>query len=174
MNSMLATEATPVPEAKRALPPLETPAENERMRHVPPLDWIVRKLDGDLRSRIAGMTAPFAALASADPHYAAIETELRALCSAIDRITVIAGGRRPNEPAGTPLPARVESAIATAAGALRGLEATPFGRRAPYHAFERSKSEPVYGALLAVIAHTGRLVPLVRAIAPDIDEKLLA
>ncbi len=174
MNSMLATEPTAAPEAKRALAPLESWTENERMRHVPPLDWMIRKLDGDLRSRIAKMTAPFTSLATADPHYPAIETELRALCNAIDRVATTAGGRKPNDPAGTPLPARIESAITAAAAALRGLETTAFGRRAPYHVFERSKSESVYGALLSVIAHTDRLVPLVRAIDADIDEKLLA
>jgi len=172
---MLATEATVVTEEKRpALPPLETSAGNERMRHVPPLDWMIRKLNTDLRTRINKLTASFSTLASADPHYATIEAALRALCTAIERVTACAGGRRTTEPGGVTLPARIEAAIAHAVAALHGLEATPFGHRAPYHVFERSKSEPVYGALLAAITHVDGLIPLVRSIDPEIDEKLLA
>ena len=175
MNSMLATEPTTLSDEKRTtLPPLETSGANERMRHVPPLDWMIRKIDADVRSRIAKLTANFASLPSSDPHYATIEAALRELCSSMERITATAGNRRSAEPAGMPLTARIDSAIAHAVAALRGLEGTPFGRRAPYHVFERSRSEPVYGALLGVIDHVARLVPLIRSIDRDIDEKLLA
>ncbi|HSP34251.1 MAG TPA: hypothetical protein VLU46_08050 [Thermoanaerobaculia bacterium] len=172
---MLATEGTAATAEKRAaLPPLETLAQNDRMRHVPPLDWMIDKLDGGLRSRIAKMTAAFATLAAADPHCAAIESQLRLLGGSIDRLAVTAGGRRSNEAATMALPARIDAAVTHAASCLRSVDAATFGRRAPYHFFERSKSEPVYGALLAVIAHVEMLVPLIRSIDPDIDEKLLA
>jgi hypothetical protein len=175
MNSMLATEPTAATEEKRTtLPPLETWSANERMRHVPPVEWMLRKLEIDLRSRINKLMAPFADLAAADPHSATIESEVRALGGAIDRLTVTAGGRRTAESAATTLPARIGSALGQAAASLRALEQTPFGQRNPYHTFDRSKAEPVYGALLAVICHVERLVPLVRALDPDIDEKLLA
>ena len=172
---MLATEATVVPQEKRnALPPLENWNDNERMRHVPPLDWIIRKVDTDLRSRVAKLTASFAALSATDPRSTAIENQLRILGGAIDRLAVTAGGRRSNENAGAALAARIDAALTHAASCLRALDSTAFGRRAPYHCFERSKSEPVYGALAAVICHVERLVPLVRLVDADIDEKLLA
>lgn len=175
MNSMLATEATAATEEKRPnLPPLETWPGNERMRHVPPADWMLRKTEIDLRSRIRKLTAAFADLPAADPHHGAIETQLRAAGTAIDCLTSTVLGRRTTTTEPPALPARIEAALSSAAAALRSLEPTPFGRRFPYHSFDRSKGEPVYGALLAVICQVDRLVPLVRAIDPDIDEKLLA
>lgn len=174
MNSMLATEPTVTAEEKRLAPPtLETWANNERMRHVPPLDWMIRKVDVDLRGRIAKMTAAFSDLASADPRHSAIEAELRTLCRAIDRLSDAAKPSRHNG-INADLRTRIDNALTLAAGSLRSLESTPFGRRYPFHAFDRSKAEQVYGALLAVIAHVERFLPLIRVIDPNIDEQLLA
>jgi hypothetical protein len=174
MNSMLASEPIVATEERRStLPPLETWANNERMRHVPSLDWMVRKVDADLRKRIATLAAPFANLASADPHRGDIEKELRALGRAIDRLSDAVKPSRHNGN-GSDLPSRIDSALTQAANNLRALELTAFGRRHPFHYFERSKAEIVYGALLAVINRVERLVPLIREIDPNIDEELLA
>ena len=70
MNSMVATEAK---EPASASASLETWAKNEPMRHVPRLDWIVQKLDLDLRRRIALLTSPFLSLPQDDPRHLAIE-----------------------------------------------------------------------------------------------------
>jgi hypothetical protein len=174
MNSMLATEPTVATEEKRStLPPLESWANNEKMRHVPSIDWMVKKADIDLRQRIARLAAPFATLPSADPRYGSIEKELRALCKAIDRLTDSAKPMRHNGNAGD-LPSRIQNALTQAVGNLRSLEPTPFGRRHPFHYFERSKAEIIYGALLAVLYHVERLGPLIREVDPSIDEQLLA
>lgn len=144
------------------------------MRHIPSAGWMAQKVDVDLRARIAKMTAVFADLASADPRYPAAERGLRDLGSAIEQLAVIAGGRRNNSneiPAA--LPSRIDAALTQAASSLRSLESTAFGRRHPYQWFDRSKAEPVYGALVAVICHVERVAPAIRAIDPDIDEKLL-
>ena len=56
---------------------------------------------------------------------------------------------------------------------LNAVDANLFGRRFPVQTHERSKGEPVYGALLAVMYHVERLIVLARPIDPDLDEKLL-
>jgi hypothetical protein len=56
---------------------------------------------------------------------------------------------------------------------LSSLDAALFGRRCPFHTFERSKSEPVYGATVAVLSHLRDLTNIVRTIDPDIDGRLL-
>lgn len=143
------------------------------MRHVPSPEWMAGKVDGDLRGRINKMTAVFAELASADPRYSTAETGLRALCNAIESLAIVAGGRRNGAETQAALPARIDAALTHAAATLRSLENTPFARRHPYHWFDRSKAEQIYAALVVVIGHVERLVPAIRAVDPDIDEKLL-
>ncbi len=169
MNSMLATEATVATEGKRlTLRPLETWAENEPMRHIPPLEWIIRKTDVELRERIHKLTAVFATLPSSDPRWSAIDAGLRLLGGAIDRLADTANPSRHNGN-GSDLPARLDAALTQAVASLRTLESMPFGRRYPFHTGDRSKAEPVYSALLAVMCHVERIVPLIRDFDPDFD-----
>ena len=173
MNSTLATEPATVTEEKPSLlPPLETWANNERMRHVPPIDWMAQKIDSDVRKRVVKLTAAYAGLAATDPRHVTIEAELRALCKAVERLADTAKPSRHNGQL-SDVPARIDAQLTHAAAALRSLEQTPFGRRNPYHAFDRSKAEPVYAALLAVLSHTDNLLQLVRTIDPNIDERML-
>ena len=55
---------------------------------------------------------------------------------------------------------------------LQGADAETFGRRFPFHTFERSNAEPLWGAMLSVLQHVHNLVPLIREIEPDIDERM--
>ena len=168
MDSMLATEATVATEEKRVTPPaLETWAGNERMRHVPPLDWMIRKVDVDLRQRILKLAAVFIALPASDPRHPAIDSELRLLGGAIDRLADVAKASRHNNNSGD-LASRLDAALTNAVACLRSLESTPFGRRYPFHTGERSRSEAVYTSLLAVMCHVEKLVPLVREADPDV------
>lgn len=152
---------------------LESWAQNARMRHIPSLDWIVAKLDGDVRRCLDILCAPYAALPAEDPHHPPLETELRALCRAFDRLAETARHSRAN---GTPneLGARVHWALDHALQMLRSLDANLFGRRYPVQTHDRSKAEPIYAGLLVVLQHLGRIHPLVLQIDPDLDEKLLA
>src|SRR5258708_22676076 len=99
MNSMLATdtpdtpEALPVSVAVAALP-LEIHAQNERMRHVPSTDWMVRKLEGDVRKRIDLILEVLTNLPGDDPRPVDLEGALRVLCRSIDRLAESAR-RRP-------------------------------------------------------------------------------
>jgi len=168
MNSMVATEPVEKPAARSLL---ETWGKNERMRHIPSVEWMLWKLDADLRRRIEKLLAPYTALPADDPRHGPAEGELRALCRAVDRFTEAVrhsrGGQGPQE-----LANRISWSIGQAAGALQTLDGTLFGRRYPFQTFERSKGETVYGALLVIIAHVNRVTPLIRAIDPNIDARL--
>ncbi len=173
MNSILATEpATVATDAKRStLPPLETWAANERMRHVPSPEWMARKIETDLRKRIEMVMPVFVNLAGSDPRHASLEGEFRSLAKALERLADTAKPiARQN---GHDLPSRIGTLLTMAAANIHSLEPTAFGRRNPYHAFDRSKAEPLYAALLAVFCHIDRVITLVRAIEPGIDERLL-
>src|SRR6266849_6301413 len=92
MNSTLATEPAEKPATR---PPLETWGKNERMRHVPPLGWIIEKLDIELRRRIDKLCASIAAQTSNE----SVDSEMRALCRAIDRLADTARFSRPSNQA---------------------------------------------------------------------------
>ncbi len=175
MNSILATDAAPAAtdEKPNALPPLETQGGNEHMRHIPGAEWMARKVESDIRKRVDDLLRVFADISAADPRHSSYETELRALCKALERLSDIA------KPAGRhnghgDLSSRIDALLSQCAAALHSLEPTPFGRRNPYNGFDRSKAEPVYGALLSVLCHVDRLITLARGIDPGIDERLLS
>lgn len=169
MNSMLATDAE---EAAAGRSSLESWSKNEPMRHVPSAEWMSWKLDQDLRRRIEILFNSFDGLGFDDPHRAGIENELRALCRAIDRLADAARHSRNNHPPHD-LGDRVAWCLNQAVSSLNSLDPHLIGRRFPFHTGERSKAECIYGSLLVVIQHIGRVLTLVRTIDPNVDELLL-
>src|SRR5947209_16269837 len=103
MNSTVATELT---EKAATRPLLETWGKNERMRHVPPVEWMIEKLDRDLRRRIDILCA-----SAAPTSNEMIDSELRALCRAIDRLADAAKHSRAANHAPAELGARVDFAM---------------------------------------------------------------
>lgn len=174
MSNILATEQGGRDE--RAEPQdssvLEAWSTNERMRHIPPLPWMIQKLDGDLRRRIEILCAPVEMLFSDDGNRAAADRQLRAVCTALERLAEIArharGAHPPNE-----LTRHVVWSVGQAVGALRTLDPDLIGRRFPFQTFERSKAEPLYAAFLQVIAAVDRLTDAIRAIDPEVDGRIL-
>ena len=150
----------------------ETWSHNERMRHVPTIAWMVQKLDGDLRHRIEKLHAVYTNLPLSDPRHAVIEQEFRGVCRAIDRVADVA--RRPRGGAHPPadLANRISWSVSHAVTNLREADVDTFGRRLPFQTFERSNAEPLWAAILAAISHVQRLVPMIREIDPQIDERL--
>ncbi|MEO8378297.1 MAG: hypothetical protein ABI779_01415 [Acidobacteriota bacterium] len=150
---------------------LEHWQQNEPMRHVPSLAWIIQKLDQDIRRRLEKLLLPWSDVGNSDPRHVALEHELRAVCHALDRVADIARrgrhGHAPND-----LTARVRWSLDHAVQNLNAADAGTFGRRFPFQTFERSNAEPLWGAMLGVIQHVQNLVPLIREIEPDIDERL--
>lgn len=167
MNVMLATEATEKPSTH-----LETWSRNERMRHIPATEWMAKKLDGDLRHRIDKLYASFAELPATDPAHAKVEQAFRDLCRAIDRVADVARRPRGNPHPPTELGNRLGWAVSHAVANLQASDPETFGRRLPFHTFERSNAEPLYAALLSVIHHIQRIEPLIRAFDAAIDERL--
>lgn len=181
MTDTLATEVTnpepsaaePEPQKPAILPPLEQWHSNERMRHVPRVHWMADKLDGDVRLSIERACHVIDSVPPDDPRRLdAFEIE-RSLCRALERLAEVAKHNRgplhpPNE-----LSRHVTWSIQHAVASLRSADDDAIGRRFPYHTGERSKTEPLYGALLAVIDATHRLVEIARFIDPNIDGALL-
>jgi hypothetical protein len=170
--------AEPAVQAAETAPPsgrmLEQWADNAPMRHIPPLQWMIGKVDVDLRQRVTKLTQPLIALPGDDPRRASIEAEILQICKAADRVAaaVRPSSRQTLQP--PDLIGRAGAALSQAVTCLRTLESTPFGRRYPYQTGDRSKAEPVYGALLALIYRVEQLLPLCRAVDPDTDRRLLA
>jgi hypothetical protein len=158
MTGIVATELTERPSTRTLL---ETWGRNERMRHVPPVEWMIDKLDRDLRRRVNIL------LASAAND--AMDTELKALCRAIDRLADSAKHSRANHN-NSDFTARIDAAVSS----LRSLDANLLGRRYPFQSFERSKAEQIWSAMLVVIDHVHRLTEIVRGLDRNVDERLLA
>ncbi len=169
---MTATEATTEQHPERSTL-LETWSENEVMRHVPSLEWIIRKLDVDVRHRVEILWAPVGTLATADPRYPAIEREFQALCRALDHLADTAKHIR-NSHVPSDLAIHVPWALNHAASCLRTIDAAIFNRRYPVQTHERSKAEPVYAGLLVVLQCVARVTERVSEVEPGIWEKLLA
>lgn len=163
---MLATEETTHD------PLLESHAHNERMRHIPSIPWIVQKLEGDVRRNVEKLWHPYADLPASDPRHPALEAEFRALCKALDRTADIARRHRNHPHPPNELGNRVMWAISQTVSALHSADQETFGRRLPFHTFERSNAEPLWAAVLSVLQHVQRLIELVRDIDPQIDEAI--
>lgn len=169
------TESEVAPVTKPASPSLlETWASNERMRHVPNVDWLVWKVDVDLRGRIGKLLAAFESAPADAPARALMEADLRSLTRALDRLADVARhAARTNGHHGD-LPHRVTSALNNAVSSLKSLDSSLVGRRFPFQTFERSKSEPLYGALLMALDYVHRLTSHARTVDLDLDERLLS
>jgi hypothetical protein len=178
MNSMLATDTPDTPEAVPAsvaapILPLEIHAQNERMRHIPSLEWMLGKLEGDARKRAGLMLDVLHALPGDDTRHAELEGALRLLSRSLDRLTEAARHGRTNH-APNEIGAHLRWSLEHAAANLRSLDGETFGRRAPFHHFERSRSEPVYGAFLSVLAAIERALAIASAADRSLDERLYA
>ncbi len=171
---MLATDQQPSSTADRTAPTilLETHAQNERMRHIPTLEWMARKLDGDIRRRVEKLWLPYSDLAASDPRHPALEAEFRALCRCLDRVADIARRHHGRQHPPNELGSRIQWSIANAVQNLNGADAETFGRRFPFQTCERSNAEPLWAAMLSVIQHVQKLTELVRGIDAEIDERL--
>src|SRR6266850_807835 len=158
-------------QATRSL--LENWSENETMRHVPALPWIVRKLDLDLRRRVDTLLFSYRNIPADHPHHIELEAEARLLIKAIERLADAARHVRGNGHPPNDLTQRMGWTINHAVSALNSIDPTVFGRRYPFQTHDRSRAEPLYAALLVVIQHVERLAERLRDVDPDLDERLL-
>jgi len=173
MSETITAEPSEVDERPAPKTLLETWGKNERMRHVPSVEWIVWKLDVDLRRRIHVLVTSFESAAAGDSRRTGAEAEFRALCRAIERLAETARHGRGLSQTPADLGARIDATIGITLAALNSLDGVLFGRRYPFQTFERSKAEPVYGALLAIIDRVRRLNEILRDVDPRLDERIL-
>jgi hypothetical protein len=147
----------------------------ETMRHVPPLEYLIDKLDRDYRERAdklywavyeSGREIPAEALKE-------IEKGFRQLCTALDHLARAARNGKGNGQAPEALRLRIDHCWSGASKALGSLDAKNFNRRTACNLFDRSMGETLFGCLTMVGDHLRRLVPLVAAVNPDIYEMLL-
>lgn len=173
MNSMLATEPTEATAEKPARAvTLETWSTNERMRHIPAADWMLRRVDSEIRQTVAKILEVWGGVAPDDPRRARFEEHLKSLCRALDRLTGVAKHSRLNGQG--EISQRIETALNHAVESLRSIDAELIGRRFPFHTFERSRAEPLYGALLVVMTTLERALNVARDVDAGLDERLLA
>jgi hypothetical protein len=143
------------------------------MRHVPSVDWLVWKVDVDLRARVDKVLSSYESAPPDAPQRVQMEAGLRALCRALDRLADVARHARANGQNGD-LRQRVFSSLNSAVSNLKTLDGSLVGRRFPFQTFERSKAEPLYGALLMALDYTQRLISHARAFDLKLDERLMA
>lgn len=170
MTDTLATDTVAAPAETGHL---EQWHSNERMRHIPRLHWMAEKLDGDLRMRIERACQAIESVPPDDPRRLDAGDIERSLCRALERLAEVAKHNRGQLHPPNDLSRHVTWSIQHAVASIRSADDDLIGRRFPFHTFERSKAEPLYGALLAVIDATHRLVDAARFIDPNIDGALL-
>src|SRR5687768_906706 len=128
---MLATEEPTAPsnDTTPQTTLLENWSANERMRHIPSIDWIVQKLEGDVRGRIEKLWLPYSDLPAGDPRHGPIEAEFRALCRSLDRVADVARRHRNHTHPPGDLHSRLTWSLQQAVTSLNGADADLFGRR---------------------------------------------
>lgn len=146
------------------------------MRHVPPLEWVLRKLD-ELRERADKLwwAAFDAGREVTAEQREEIELALRLVAKSLDSLACVAR----HGPAARSGPAEdvrlaVEHAFSAATNAVRPLDALSFNRRSSEVDFNRAPGEQVLGGVLVVLAHMREVERLVERVNPDLREMLLA
>lgn len=153
---------------------LEIWSTNERMRHIPSIDWMTQKLDGDVRRRVDLIVSSLEAIPQGDERRPELENALQSVCRAVEHVAEVArrprtGGHHPSN-----LGEHLTSSLSHAVKALGSMDPETAGRRLPFQTFERSNAEPLYAALLAVIYRLKIATELARAVDRNLDERLLA
>ncbi len=175
MNDILATEPNrPISVSLSQPLPLESVETNPKMRHIPSLDWMIQKLERTLHERLEMMFGVIQSHETAETQRAEIQACLRSTGRAFEKVCETIRPARPHHADSHDPIGYVRSTHVAAVAALRSLDVTTFGRREPFHHFDRSNSESIYGAVLSTIVHTDRLVDLVRKLDPSVDERLYA
>lgn len=150
----------------------------DRMRHVPPLDYLTFKVDIEFRDQIDKLY--WAVYESGKPLDASrtegIEAGFHAVCKTLERLGDHARHHRPNTH-GQPqeiLRSRLDHAFLQAMKGLGSIKAEEYGVRAPENHFDKSQGEALLMTMLAVGARIRKLIPLVAAVNPDIYEMLMS
>lgn len=143
------------------------------MRHVPPLEYIREKVDNELRIKVR-ILAEGAFEGEYDRHLLdAVEPQLKAICTALDRITECAAQTRAPSHGSSSLAVRLQHAFTTAVDALARLDPAEFRKRPPLNSFTRSRGETIHAYLLMIIGHVRSLTDLIGRKRPDVLRQLI-
>lgn len=146
------------------------------MRHVPPLEWLLRKLD-DLHERVDKLVwAAFdAGREVTSDQREEIERALRRVAKSLDCFAFIAR-RAPAARSASSDDIRqyLDYAFSNASAAVRPFDAVSFNRRSSEVEFHRAPGEPLLGAVLVVGVRVRTAEQLVERVNPDIREMLLS
>lgn len=153
--------------------PIEQFGTTERMRHIPPVEDLIRRLDLEVRKTVRAI---FERGTTEKPEISAgVDARLKRLCRSIERVVEIARHGKPMaSPANADIRGKIESATANAVGALSTLDRVHFTERTPFNSFERSRGEMLHSAVLIVIRQTRELVDEVAQTYPAIRELISA
>lgn len=154
---------------------LEEPTLTDEMRHVPPRDWIVNKLDYDLREKIEVCWSCAHDTGSIDPDtLARIDERFAALARWLQRIVALSQNKGGSASKENDLHTRLTHSVYEAVSALSGLDQNSFRRRTPYHQFQLNRAEMIWQALLAALAVQHEIAEDLSAVDSDLAMKLLA
>ncbi len=124
---------------------LEQLTSNEEMRHVPPLEVLLRRVDDMLRR---GIDEALASARSADQDTIRdVDVQLKRASLCLARVAELARHHR-GVTAAHPEPRPIIEALEGAVSSLRNADKN-LRRRTPFHHFERSRGEMLYGSLLS-------------------------
>lgn len=154
---------------------LSSPGGRERMRHVPPIEYLTYKIDVDYRARTDKLIRAFDGVRerlSADEQQA-VASDLLGLARSLERMCdLLRGGRATHHP--EEIRPRLESAFANATQAILSVNPQSFQLRVPENQFERSLGEQAFGAFLVITDHVKRATETVASVAPGVWETLLS
>lgn len=145
------------------------------MRHVPPLDAVIHRIDDRFRGRIALLLAAANGVAASDERAEAIRRTLARVQRWLDCIADAAQHRHINPPdPNAPLKTRLDISLQHAIDGLKRLDPARFRRRMPYHKFERAEGEVIYLATTTIASLLEEATATAVMIDGTISAKLFA
>ena len=128
------------------------------MRHVPPLDDIIERIDGKIRVRLTTI-ASIAERIGDENH--PLQRMVKSACRQVCHIAEVARHRTHGHANGNgSLTQSVNHSLTVALEALRAVDRSVYGRRMPFHRFERSECEEIYAAVVAVSSIIEEAIPV--------------
>lgn len=151
--------------------------ENElrpEMRHVPPLDELIVRVDVRVRRIVDTLHAcAFEGERGADPEtLQEIQAQFERVIVWMDRLCDFARHSRRQPQRDGQLLSRLHHELDSAVAALRSLDAANFRRSASFHSFDKSNAESIYSTVLALGDITWRIGELISTFDPLVFMKV--
>lgn len=144
------------------------------MRHIPPLDELIQRVDVRVRKIVDTLhAAAFHVDHRADPAtLAEIEVQFERVIVWMDRLCEFARHSKRVPQRDGSLISRLHHELDSAVAALKSLDATSFRRSASFHSFDKSSCEAIYATVLALGDITWRIGELIATFDPLVFMKV--